>query len=208
MYEVREGVERNHLFWLCVFILAFSGCDLLVPMEEGRTTSFEEGRKKGQNDYYNHFYEMITVMAPQEGGTSAIAALNVLPKGPYGYVNWTTAVLEGFIKPKGTLESGEVEEEPLDLNIFIEAKVPLMNNVLFPHSIHTYWLSCNSCHPGIFIPEAGANPIRMDEIFQGEWCGRCHGKVACPFGMAGDPRANCNRCHVIPKGQSLERESF
>jgi len=191
-----------------VAFLVFTGCDLLEPLDDGNMTSLQEGHRKGQNEYYGHFYDMVKAMTHQESGTTPIEALDSLPKDPYGYVNWTAAVLQGFITPKGTLEPGVVEEEPIDLNVFIEAKVPLMNNVIFPHSIHTYWLSCNNCHPGIFIPEAGANPITMDEIFQGEWCGRCHGRVAFPFAMAGDPRANCNRCHVIPKGQSLEREFF
>jgi c(7)-type cytochrome triheme protein len=205
-------MQRHRLLWLCFLILTLSGCELLSILEENSTISLEETHRKGQNDYsdyYGQFYEMmVTTMSHQESGTTPIEALDVLPKDPYGYVNWTAAVLKGIVSPKGTLEPDVEEGEPLDLNVFIEAKVALMNNVIFPHSIHTYWHSCRNCHPGIFRPEAGANPITMDEIFQGKWCGRCHGKVAFPLGVAEDPRANCNRCHVLPKGKSLERESF
>ncbi|MFQ5735529.1 MAG: c(7)-type cytochrome triheme domain-containing protein [Thermodesulfobacteriota bacterium] len=151
------------------------------------------------NDYYNAFYKQMTDRKRLLKGTSELKALDALPKDGLGRVNWTVAVVDGYINPRNTIEPGAPDESdiPLDLNIFIEAKTPLMANVLFPHSIHTYWLSCNICHPKIFIPEAGANPISMEEIWQGKWCGRCHGK-----------RANCVRCHIVLKGRSLEKEHF
>jgi c(7)-type cytochrome triheme protein len=34
----------------------------------------------------------------------------------------------------------------------------------------------------------GANPVSMDRIIRGEYCGRCHGVVAFPF-------TDCLRCH-------------
>jgi len=160
--------------------------------------------KVNLDDYYEKFYKEVSMRSHIKEGTSDIKALDSLPKDPSGNVNWTAAVVNGYINPRGSLEPGVPEDQPLNLNIFLEAKVPLMANVIFPHSIHTYWLSCNNCHPKIFIPEAGANPISMDEIFKGQWCGRCHGKVAFTFW----PRENCVRCHIILKGQSLERETF
>ena len=163
-----------------------------------------EREKVSLSDYYEKFYQQATQRARVRGGTMEIAALDVLPKDTSGQPNWTAAVIDGYINPRGSLDPDAEEELPLNLNIFMEAKVPLMSNVIFPHSIHTYWLSCNNCHPKIFMPEAGANPITMDEIFKGEWCGRCHGKVAFTFW----PRANCIRCHIIPKGQSMERERY
>lgn len=156
------------------------------------------------DDYYNKFYGEATRMSRLKEGTKEIVALDALPKDPFGNVNWTVAVLKGYINPRPSLDAEVVDDPPLNLNIFIEAKVPLMYNVIFPHSIHTYWLSCNNCHPKIFLPEAGANPISMEEIFKGQWCGRCHGKVAFNFW----PRSNCLRCHMVPKGQSLERERY
>jgi len=156
------------------------------------------------DDYYEKFYKEVTQRAVVKTGTHEIQALDVLPKDPSGNINWTAAVVGGYIDPRASIDPSVEDELPLNLNIFIEAKVALMANVIFPHSIHTYWLSCNNCHPKIFIPEAGANPITMDEIFQGQWCGRCHGKVAFTFW----PRDNCVRCHVVLKGQSLERERW
>jgi c(7)-type cytochrome triheme protein len=71
--------------------------------------------------------------------------------------------------------------------------VGAMPNVIFPHKPHTLWLECGNCHPAIFKMQKGANPISMVKIVNGEFCGRCHGRVAFPI-------SNCNRCHVKPKG--------
>ncbi|MBI2400882.1 MAG: hypothetical protein HYV23_07510, partial [Deltaproteobacteria bacterium] len=167
------------LFTLLFLLFSLAGCGesfdeiINADLPPKKTDDFGQA-----DDYYEKFYKEMSNRAVLKRGTSDIRALDSLPKDPAGNVNWTAAVVNGYINPKGSLESGIEEEPPLHLNIFIEAKVPLMANVMFPHSIHTYWLSCNNCHPKIFIPEAGANPITMDEIFKGQWCGRCHGKVA------------------------------
>jgi c(7)-type cytochrome triheme protein len=154
--------------------------------------------------YYEKFYQQILKRRNYRRGTTETIAIDGLPKGHGGEINWSAAVVEGYINPRGSLDPNEPEEELLNLNIFIEAKTPLMANVIFPHSIHTYWLSCKNCHPGIFIPQAGANPITMNEIFEGKWCGRCHGKVAFNF----FPLANCRRCHIVMKGQSMDKERW
>lgn len=193
------------LFPLLFLLICLTGCgeslDEIINADrpQQKTTDFGQA-----DDYYEKFYKQMSNRASIRKGTGEIRALESLPKDPSGNVNWTAAVVNGYINPKGSIEPGLEEEPPLHLNIFIEAKVPLMANVMFPHSIHTYWLSCNNCHPKIFIPEAGANPITMDEIFKGQWCGRCHGKVAFTFW----PRENCVRCHIVLKGQSLERERW
>lgn len=205
------SLYRALVFFIAALgILSAGGCafdedlnTLLYPTTKKSNTS-----GYGQaNDYYNKFYKEMTSRKRISKGTSNITALEALPKDTLGQVNWTVAVVEGMISPRSSITSGEEDEFdlPLDLNIFIEAKTPLMANVLFPHSIHTYWLSCNNCHPKIFIPEAGANPISMNEIWEGQWCGRCHGKVAFDIAM---PRDNCVRCHVVLKEQSLERERW
>lgn len=193
------------LFLLTVLAILPAGCgdsfEVLINPDQSRKPA---DTLENADDYYDRFYKEVTKRAAVRTGTHEIQALDVLPKDPSGNTNWTAAVVGGYIDPRPSIEPGVEDEPPLNLNIFIEAKVALMANVIFPHSIHTYWLSCNNCHPKIFIPEAGANPITMDEIFQGQWCGRCHGKVAFTFW----PRDNCVRCHVVLKGQSLERERW
>jgi len=190
-------------------LLLLVGCNISVEEFLYEKDEKEEALSKtATSDYYESFYRMGARYGGAQEGTNPLPALDALPKDPYGNVNWTAAVLEGYIKPRGSLDPDAEEELPLELNVFIEAKVPLMHNVIFPHSIHTYWLGCGACHPGIFIPEAGANQISMNGIFEGKWCGRCHGKVAFPPGIPEDPKGNCNRCHVIPKGQSREPERW
>lgn len=176
--------KRHFALFAILIALAIAGCgetlDSLIDPRAQKVSA--KPPREAETDYYEKFYKELAKRAAIRRGTSEIEALDSLPKDPSGEVNWTAAVMGGYITPRGSIDP-EAEEEPiLDLNIFIEAKVPLMFNVLFPHSIHTYWLSCNNCHPKIFIPEVGANPITMDEIFQGQWCGRCHGRSPSPSG--------------------------
>ena len=66
-----------------------------------------------------------------------------------------------------------------------------MPHVKFPHDSHTQWLACSNCHDKIFVPKAGANAINMTKIFQGEYCGVCHDRVAFTTMFA------CERCHSV-----------
>ena len=184
-----------------------TGCSLregLDMLSDPYAARRADSKKINPSDYYEQYYKVQYTRAMVRPGSVKVEALRGLPKDAFGQVNWTASVVGGYINPRPSLDPNVVDDPPLNLNIFIEAKVPLMANVIFPHAIHTYWLSCKTCHPKIFLPEAGANPISMEEIFQGKWCGRCHNKVAFPFW----PRENCDRCHVIPKGMSLDKETY
>lgn len=65
----------------------------------------------------------------------------------------------------------------------------------FPHWVHRIRYRCKTCHMEIFEPEAGANPVTMVQIAEGQACGRCHdGDTA--FAPEMD---NCDRCHVPPQ---------
>jgi c(7)-type cytochrome triheme protein len=98
-----------------------------------------------------------------------------------------------MIDPKFSLDPADDSEmPPLDMNILIPAKGDYVDDVIYPHEIHTYWLKCEVCHPQIFIPAKGQNNMSMVGIVKGEWCGRCHNKVAFPL-------TDCKRCHSSPK---------
>lgn len=127
-----------------------------------------------------------------------------LPKDKYGLVDWAKLVRENIIKPKPSLDPNADEMPPLKMDVVIPAKGDFVNDVLYPHEMHTYWLKCEVCHPKIFVPAKGQNNMTMVGIVQGKWCGRCHGKVAFTFW----PRANCTRCHIIPKGASRQQEHW
>lgn len=120
-------------------------------------------------------------------------AFDYLPKAKQGYVDWVQALRQGIIHPKETL-TGDPDTPtmpPLDFNIIFKAKGDIPD-VVYPHLAHTEWLDCRNCHPGIFKMQAGSNPVTMEKIIQGEYCGRCHGKVSFPL-------SDCSRCHTKPK---------
>jgi len=99
---------------------------------------------------------------------------------------------KAFIHPHESLDLNKPGSPPFPFDIPIPA-VGAMPDVVFPHFPHTFWLDCANCHPGIFIMKKGSNPISMVKIVNGEFCGRCHGRVAFTI-------SNCTRCHVKPKG--------
>jgi c(7)-type cytochrome triheme protein len=117
-------------------------------------------------------------------------ALSRLPSDSAGNrVDWMRALKDGYIQPRSGLRKN-VAVEMLDSEI-------LMNNtgslprVLFPHRQHTMWLDCGNCHDRIFKSKAGATPISMRKILEGQYCGVCHGAVSFPL-------TECNRCHSVP----------
>lgn len=117
--------------------------------------------------------------------------LKSFPTDAVGAIDWVKAFKENMIKPHEALDLNKPPVPPFMFDIEIPA-VGSMPNVIFPHFPHTFWLDCANCHPGIFMMKKGGNPISMVKIVNGEFCGRCHGRVAFPL-------ANCTRCHVKPK---------
>lgn len=124
-------------------------------------------------------------------------ALQNFPEDRRGGVNWVKAIDEGIVNPRASLK-GEEEMLVMDLDILFK-DTGQMPHVRFPHLAHTRWLACANCHPAIFKPQKGANDannaITMDRILEGEFCGRCHDKVAFALWT-------CERCHSIPHEKS------
>lgn len=119
-------------------------------------------------------------------------ALAGLPLDQRGAVDWMKALISGVITPRADL-MGTGKMEIFDADIIMK-NTKSMPYVKFPHSSHTRWLACVNCHEEIFVPLAGGNPINMTKIFQGQYCGVCHGKVAFTSTFS------CERCHSIPHG--------
>ena len=118
-------------------------------------------------------------------------AFDYLPKTQLGYVDWVKAITEGVIDPKESLDPDYRPMPPLDFDVLFEIQGD-MPDVVYPHYPHTIWLDCRNCHPAIFKMQAGTNPVTMEKILRGEFCGRCHGKVAFPI-------SDCERCHSKKK---------
>lgn len=114
-----------------------------------------------------------------------------LPKDRYGLVDWVKIVDEKIIAPKHSLDPDAQELPALDVVVIMPTTIETVNAVTFPHKTHTYWLSCEACHPKLFLPAKGQNNMNMLGIVEGKWCGKCHGKVAFPL-------TDCNRCHSEP----------
>ncbi len=62
---------------------------------------------------------------------------------------------------------------------------------VFPHYVHRMQFKCHVCHDDIVVMKAGANPITMEAIQSGKFCGACHnGKTAFQATFE-----TCPRCH-------------
>ena len=118
-------------------------------------------------------------------------AMKDFPRDNAGIINWVKVLNQDLIEPRQSL-TGEQEMYSVDFDIIFK-NTGSMPNVRFPHLPHTQWLTCANCHPAIFLPQKGGNPITMSAIIQGKYCGVCHGKVAFP------PTMNCGRCHSVPR---------
>ncbi|MBI5043264.1 MAG: hypothetical protein HZC10_05430 [Nitrospirae bacterium] len=118
-------------------------------------------------------------------------AFSYLPRTEDGFIDWVAAIDRGIINPRDSIElKATPQSRPMDLDIVFETKS--MPAVVYPHYQHTQWLDCTNCHPKIFKAQKGGNSVTMAKIFEGEFCGRCHGTVAFPLQY-------CNRCHVKKK---------
>ena len=118
-----------------------------------------------------------------------VVAMKDFPFDRRGGVNWVKAIDQGVVTPRTSLK-GDQEMNMMDMDIYLK-NTGEMPWVRFPHLAHTRWLDCSNCHPAIFIPQKGANKIGMDAIISGQYCGRCHDKVAFPLWT-------CERCHSVP----------
>ncbi len=128
-----------------------------------------------------------------------VISLKYLPRDRYGFVDWMKALNTNVIKPRDYIGAdappvAEADSAEYDKDVLIRAKLDFMPDVIFPHSAHNAWLKCSICHPRIFRMQAGATPISMIGIWKGDFCGRCHDRVAFPI-------RNCFRCHSAPRNK-------
>lgn len=124
-------------------------------------------------------------------------AMSGFPRDGQNIIDWVQVLDQGLINPRKSLH-GDEEMFPADFDIIFR-NTGSMPYVRFPHRPHTEWLTCLNCHPSIFLPQKGGNPVTMSAIIQGEYCGVCHGKVAFP------PTMNCGRCHSVSRESGFLR---
>jgi len=116
-------------------------------------------------------------------------AMKDFPRDRRQQIDWVQALEQGLIEPRADL-LGKSEMPLLDMDIVMK-NTQFMPWVKFPHLRHTKWLACDNCHPAIFEPKEHANPITMNKVLRGEYCGVCHDTVA--FALF-----TCERCHSVP----------
>jgi c(7)-type cytochrome triheme protein len=152
------------------------GGSLSIP-HEGAS---ESPRNDGIHD------TQVNSIATLQDPTKALADF---PRDRRNQVDWVAALDQGLIEPRADLR-GEAQMQTMDMDILMK-NTQYMPWVKFPHLQHTKWLACSNCHPDIFIPKQDANPISMNKVLRGQYCGVCHDKVAFALFI-------CERCHSVP----------
>lgn len=116
-----------------------------------------------------------------------------LPRERFGNgIDWEKAEAAGLIKPLDFIEGFSVKRPPLKVqkDFSLEAKIEGMPDIIYSHEKHTIWNGCEGCHPEIFFGiKKGLTKYSMVDIFEGKYCGACHGQVAFPL-------LDCQRCHT------------
>ena len=137
-------------------------------------------------------------------------SLEGLPKDKFGLLDWIKMTRENLIFPKGARDPEDpMYESPVHFeyvaegekdveDILIEVKSDYVSAVVFPHTLHAWWLNCKSCHPKRFTRTAGDTVMTMREMADGKYCGECHGKVAFPL-------QDCERCHDKEKVEKCKK---
>ncbi len=65
-----------------------------------------------------------------------------------------------------------------------------IGQVTFSHEFHTKSFGCKSCHDGLFALKKGGSKMKMDAMYTGGFCGKCHdGKTASEV-------TECAKCHA------------
>jgi c(7)-type cytochrome triheme protein len=114
------------------------------------------------------------------------------PRSRFGNkVDWLKAEEEEMVELKDYLEGISIKRKPLEIPVEMDlrAKEMGMPDIIFSHEKHSVWSGCELCHPEIFGVKKGATKYTMQEIFEGKFCGACHGKVAFP-------NLDCRLCHA------------
>lgn len=114
------------------------------------------------------------------------------PKAQYGNkVDWLAAEQAGLLKLRDMLPGVSIKASKLEQtkDISIKSKEVGFADIIFSHNKHTKWNGCDLCHPEIFGVKKGSTKYNMQDIFDGKFCGSCHGKVAFP-------NTDCMLCHT------------
>lgn len=162
--------------------------DIGFAMVAGESRVREEDNKKG---YFCGSCHKGTELGKAPEFSKAVEGL---PRGRFGNgIDWELAEEQGKIKLVDSLPGISIVRKPLQIppDSNIEAKVSSLPEILFSHKKHAVWNGCESCHPDVFGVKNGSTKYTMQQVFDGRYCGLCHGTVAFPT-------IDCARCHTKP----------
>jgi len=189
-----RGILGRHLFQ-SLSVAVVSACVLFLAIINVEAKDMTRGAYEESSGHFQLNGDVVPIVedgihdpageAVHTLQSPAEAMLN-FPRDDRGIINWVETLDKGIINPR-TGVTGNEKMHAVDFDVIFE-NTASMPYVRFPHRPHTVWLTCQNCHPAIFIPQRGSNPVTMAAIMSGEYCGVCHGKVAFP-------PYECNRCH-------------
>ena len=113
------------------------------------------------------------------------------PRSRFGNrVDWLEAEERGLVRLRDYLKGVSIKRDKLiaPQDIEMDARFAEMPDIIFSHEKHTVWNGCELCHPAIFNIKKSSTVFDMQEIFNGRYCGACHGKVAFT-------NMDCQLCH-------------
>lgn len=61
--------------------------------------------------------------------------------------------------------------------------------VNFSHKGHANMFGCSECHPGSFQMKRGSTAMTMEDLYKGQYCGKCHN------GTMAFSSKDCSKCH-------------
>ncbi|SPQ01239.1 hypothetical protein NBG4_480020 [Candidatus Sulfobium mesophilum] len=64
-----------------------------------------------------------------------------------------------------------------------------MSPAVFSHQVHTAMFECANCHTGVFKYKKGGSGMKMNDLYQNKFCGKCHD------GQSAFAVNECQRCH-------------
>jgi len=198
--------SRNRSLWVCLLCCVMTAVAWAASAENSAVQPAESKLIYSKGLHFQTEGEVVPIEEdgihdPENSAVKVLQkpyeAMKDFPRDSQGIIDWVQVLRQGLIDPRKSL-TGEEEMFPVDFDIIFK-NTGSMPHVRFPHQAHTEWLTCANCHPLIFIPQKGGNPINMAAIIQGKYCGVCHGKVAFP------PTMNCGRCHSVANQVNLMR---
>jgi len=158
---------------------------------DGKTAFPPERRKMLLGKKVKNCGRCHSLGKPDPKATNFREFVKKFPRARFGNkVDWLKAEDAGLVKLGDEIEGISIKRRALEIpeDEEIQARSEGMPNIIFSHKKHAVWNGCELCHPQIFGVKRGSTVYQMQDIFDGKYCGACHGKVAFT-------NQDCRLCH-------------